>query len=171
LTAEAFAPFGQIIQKEDAHSFPINNGTCLRFHDLANVEVAGPGGHVIVSIVTGEPSALPLEVAMVERHPYGSQAFHPLSQTPFLVVVCEDQDGRPVRPRAFLTAPGQGINYNRNVWHGVLTPLLETSDFLIVDREGEGDNLEVFEFNEPFIIEAPDIAPDGAPHRALGDNS
>ncbi|MEJ8574618.1 ureidoglycolate lyase [Microbaculum marinum] len=155
LTPEAFAPFGQVLQKDGARNFAINDGTCRRFHDLANVEATGPGGRVIVSLVTGEPSTLPLLVEMVERHPFGSQAFHPLSRNRFLVVVCEDEDGRPVRPRAFLTSPGQGVNYDRNVWHGVLTPLGETSDFLIVDRDGEGDNLEVFTFDEPVLVRAP----------------
>jgi ureidoglycolate hydrolase len=63
---------------------------------------------------------------MVERHPFGSQAFMPLSPAPFLVVVCPDEgpDG-PGQPHAFLTRPGQGVNYHRNVWHAVLTPIGE----------------------------------------------
>ena len=50
----------------------------------------------------------------------------------------------PGEPHAFLTQPGQGVNYPRNLWHGVLTPIGEAQDFLIVDRGGDGNNLEEF---------------------------
>ena len=35
-----------------------------------------------------------------------------------------------------------GVNLRAGVWHGVLTPLDRPADFLVVDREGEGLNLE-----------------------------
>ena len=45
-----------------------------------------------------------------------------------------DADGTPGRPRAFVTAPGQGVNIARNTWHGVLTPLATPGLFAVVDR-------------------------------------
>ena len=45
--------------------------------------------------VRGTPYELPLKLTMVERHPFGSQAFIPLSPRPFLVVVCHDGDEGP----------------------------------------------------------------------------
>jgi ureidoglycolate lyase len=90
---------------------------------------------------------------MVERHPLGSQAFVPLSPRPFLVVVCHDENGTPGKPHAFITQPGQGVNYPRNSWHGVLTPIGEPQDFLIVDRGGAGNNLEEFFFSDPYEIQ------------------
>ncbi|WP_173932807.1 ureidoglycolate lyase [Chelativorans sp. Marseille-P2723] len=153
LTREAFAPFGDVIEADGAASFPINNGMTERFHDLARVEAVGEDARVLISIARGQPYALPLTLKMVERHPLGSQAFIPLSPQPFLVVVCPDEGGRPGRPLAFLTKPGQGVNYARNTWHGVLTPVDQEQDFLIVDRGGEGINLEEFFFEEPFRID------------------
>lgn len=158
LSRAAFAPFGDVIETEGAESFLINGGKCRRYHDLAGVEVAGPGARVLVNIFRGEPYEFPLPLGMVERHPLGSQAFVPLSPRPFLVVVCADDAGRPGTPRAFLTRPGQGVNYARNTWHGVLTPIAEPQDFLVVDRGGEGDNLEEFFFAEPFEIRLPENA-------------
>jgi ureidoglycolate lyase len=155
LTREAFAPFGDVIDADGPTRYPINGGRCLRIHDLARVEVTGPEARVAVSMARGTPYAIPLALGMVERHPLGSQAFMPLSPDPFLVVVCPDENGRPGRPRAFLTAPGQGVNYLRNCWHGVLTPLGAERDFLIVDRAGEGNNLEEFAFEEPYEIHLP----------------
>ena len=51
--------------------------------------------------------------------------------------------------------PGQGVNYPRNRWHGVLTPIGEPQDFLIVDRGGAGNNLEEFFFPKPYEIHLP----------------
>ena len=139
LTAEAFAPWGDVIEASGT-SFPINGGMCDRFHDRARMEFEG--GRAGVSLGWGRPYPLPLAFRLVERHPLGSQAFLPMSEEPFLVVVAPDEGGRPGRPRAFITRPGQGVNYLRNVWHGVLTPLGRPGLFAIVDRIGEGVNLE-----------------------------
>jgi len=76
-----------------------------------------------------------------------------MTQTPFLVIVAKDDDG-PVKPQAFITAPGQGINFHRGTWHGVLTPLSEPGLFAVIDRIGETPNLEEVELIEPLIISA-----------------
>lgn len=152
LTRQAFAPFGDVIEVEGAERVLINNGKCQRFHDLAKVEAAGENARVLINIFHGEPCELPLRLTMVERHPLGSQAFMPLSPRPFLVVVCPDEDSQPGTPRAFITRPGQGVNYARGTWHGVLTPIGDKQEFLVVDRGGDGNNLEEFFFSEPFEI-------------------
>ncbi|MBK8457808.1 MAG: ureidoglycolate lyase [Phyllobacteriaceae bacterium] len=156
LKREAFAPFGDVIETEGAHHYPINGAKAERYHDLAKVEASGENARVLVSIVRGQPYALPLTLTMVERHPFGSQAFVPLSPRPFLVVVCPDEAGRPGTPLAFLTAPGQGVNYAANTWHGILTPLGEPQDFLVVDRGGDGVNLEEHFFSEPWTVHPPE---------------
>ena len=152
LTRDAFAPFGQVIEPDETRAYPINGGHCMRHHALATAEAAGEDARVALSVFRGQPYALPLMLTMVERHPLGSQAFMPLSPRPFLVVVCADDGGRPARPHAFLTAPGQGVNYPRNLWHGVLTPIGEPQDFLVVDRVGAGINVEEYNFEEPYEV-------------------
>lgn len=152
LTRDAYAPFGQVIETAGAHHYPINGGMTERYHDLARVELGGVHPRPLISIARGQPYDLPLTLKMVERHPLGSQAFHPLSQRPFLSIVAPDLGGVPGVPRAFLAGPGQGINMAMNTWHAVLTPLGETSDFLIIDRGGEGNNLEEYFFAEPYLV-------------------
>ena len=152
LTREAFAPFGQVIERDGAPNFPINAGKCTRYHDLAKIETTGEKARPMISLLRGEPYPLPLELGMVERHPLGSQAFVPLTDFPFLVVVAEETEGGPGEPIAFRTAPGQGVNIDRNVWHGILTPLDGVSDFAVVDRGGEGVNLEEHFYEVPFLI-------------------
>jgi ureidoglycolate lyase len=155
LTAEAFAPFGQVISTQGAHHYPINNGMTERYHDLARVELGGENPRPLISIFRGQPYDLPLSLTMIERHPLGSQAFYPLSGRPFLVVVAPDEAGTPGTPRAFLTGEGEGVNIAIDTWHGVLTPLGETSDFLVVDRGGDGNNLEEHVFAAPYRIVSP----------------
>jgi ureidoglycolate lyase len=156
LTRAAFAQFGDVIDAASAATrFPINGGKAQRYHALARPEATGPDGHVLISIVRGTPYDFPLALGMVERHPLGSQAFVPLSPRPFLVVVCPDLGGVPGEPHALLTHPGQGVNYRRNVWHGVLTPIGEEQDFLVVDRGGAGVNLEEHFFEQPYEIQMP----------------
>ena len=152
LTRDAFAPFGQVIEIAGSHHYPINGGMTERYHDLAKIELGGPDPRPLLSILRGKPYALPLTLKMVERHPLGSQAFHPLSAHPFLAIVALDHHGTPQTPRAFLTGPGQGINLAMNTWHGVLTPLEAEADFLCVDRGGDGNNLEEFYFDAPYIV-------------------
>lgn len=152
LTADAFAPFGQVIDMAGANHYPINNGMTERYHDLARVELGGVHPRPLISIFRGQPYELPLTLRMVERHPLGSQAFYPLGEMPFLVIVAADLQGIPDTPRAFLTEPRQGINIAMNIWHGVLTPLHQVSDFLVVDRGGEGNNLEEHHFDVPHTV-------------------
>ncbi|MEW9805526.1 ureidoglycolate lyase [Mesorhizobium marinum] len=155
LTRESFAAFGDVIDAGGENHYPINAGKTERYHALARPEATGPDGHVLISLARATPYDVPLALTMVERHPLGSQAFVPLSPRPFLVVVCPDEDGRPGLPHAFLTQPGQGVNYARNTWHGVLTPIGAPQDFLIVDRGGDGNNLEEFFFADPYEIRLP----------------
>ena len=133
----------------------MNAGKARRFHDLAAIEVTDAGSHVVVGLVEAEAYALPLVLTLVERHPPGAQAFLPLSAAPFLVVVCPDADGKPGRPQAFVTAPGQGVSYARNTWHGVLTPFGGPQEFVVIDRGGPGPNLEEHVFDDPWIVNMP----------------
>lgn len=156
LTRDNFAPFGDVIDAGGGTHYPINAGKCTRHHDLARVEAVGENARVLVSLFKATPYAFPLTLGMVERHPLGSQAFMPLSPRPFLVVVCADRPDGPSTPQAFLTAPGQGVNYPRGCWHGVVTPIGQPQDFLVVDRGGDGNNLEEFIFSEPYEIRLPE---------------
>lgn len=155
LDADAFRPFGKVIEPDNAAEIRlINNGTTTRFHDVAPVDVAEGGGRTLLSIFRGKPFALPFAVAMMERHPLGSQAFVPMEGRPFLVVVSPDEGGRPGEPVAFVCDGTKGVSYARGVWHHPLVALEARSDFLVVDRGGPGDNLEEFVFAEPYSVES-----------------
>lgn len=150
LTAEAFAPYGEVIEASGTPDRTINQGMCGRYHDLATLDFTD--GRAGISLFDAKARHLPCTVEMVERHPEGSQAFIPVDSVPMLVVVAEDQDGMPVNPRAFLSAPGQSINLRRNTWHGVLTPIGAPGTYVVVDRVGDGPNLEEHWFDAPFTV-------------------
>ena len=153
LTAEAFRPFGDVLDCSGAPDKLINQGLCGRYHDRAALEFCD--GRAGISLFKAEMRALPYRLDMVERHPDGSQAFLPMSMDGFLVIVAPDENGKPGRPRAYLTAPGQGINFHRGTWHGVLTPLSGPGLFAVVDRIGAGANLEEHWFDTPWTIIGP----------------
>ena len=117
LTADAFAPFGDVIEATGAPDKVINQGFCGRYHDLAALDF-GEDGRGGISIFDATPRALPYRLDMVERHPEGSQAFLPMTEHAFLVIVAPDENGTPGQPLAFVTRPGQGVNFHRGVWHG-----------------------------------------------------
>jgi len=68
-------------------------------------------------------------------------------------VVATDVEGRAQHPEAFITNGYQGVNYHRNTWHGVLTPIVKQSLFVVIDYIGGGHNLEEFEFQLPYVID------------------
>ena len=151
LTPEAFRSFGDVIRLRERPDRVINAGLCGRHHDLAALDFIC-GGRAAISLFDAEPRALPLRLDLVERHPEGSQAFLPMHAEPFLVVVAPDEGGRPGRPEAFVTDGQEGVNYARGTWHGVLTPLGTGRLFAVVDRVGEGENLEEWMFEEAWTV-------------------
>jgi len=152
LTAAAFAPFGDVIETEGRAHYPINAGTARRYNDLAAVDVSAAGGRPLISIVSAEPVALPLRLRLMERHPLSSQAFIPLSSAPFLVVVAPSGALATEGIRAFLSNGRQGVNYRTGTWHHPLLTLERTTEFLIVDRGGEGDNCDEVSLGKSDIV-------------------
>lgn len=159
LTREAFAPFGDVIEVHGAPTALINDGRCERFSDLARLDFA-EGSRAGISLFRSRTVTLPWRFDLLERHPLGSQAFIPMQETPFLVIVAPDEGGRPGTPRAFLTNGRQGVNYLRGTWHGVLTPLAapgrDEALFAVIDRIGPGRNLEEWRAPVPWEVVAAD---------------
>lgn len=153
LTKPAFAAFGEVIEAESATRFSVNNGLTERFHDLFTIDVDAAGGRPIASLFRSAPLPLPHRVRTMERHPLGSQAFIPLDDHPFLVLVAADVARITAADLfLFMTDGRQGVNFYKNTWHHfqiVLDGLVPGArrDFLVIDRGGRGDNLEETEID------------------------
>ncbi|WP_020560999.1 ureidoglycolate lyase [Thiofilum flexile] len=143
LTAENFAAFGQVIELEKAHHYPINEGLTMRYHDLVQADTSDQNGRTIVNVFRSNPIPLPHKIIKMERHPLGSQAFLPLNSRPFLVLVAPISDQVQVDDlQLFITNGQQGINLAKNTWHHFQLVLGTQSDFIVIDRGGAGNNLQ-----------------------------
>jgi ureidoglycolate lyase len=141
LTADAFAPFGSVIEASDAAvQIDINQGHAVRYDALAAADCADGGGHTVLSLFRAKPLAEPV-LRVFERHPLGSQSFVPLGGKPYLVAVAPPGDFDPGAVRVFRAEGHQGVHYAKGTWHHFLL-VLEEGDFLVVDRAGPGDNCE-----------------------------
>ena len=154
LTAEAFAPFGRVIEAtDDAVKLDINQGHAVRYDRLAEIDVADEGGVGVISLFRARPLGA-LVLKTFERHPLGSQSFVPLSGQPYLVAVAPAGDFDAANVRLFRADGHQGVHYRKGVWHHFLL-VLDESDFLVVDRAGPGDNLEEVELAPGEEIRVP----------------
>lgn len=155
LTAERFAPYGEVIERLPAARQAMNEARFERFADLARVD-AGAGGRVQLSIARARTKTpLPFRFDLLERHPRGSQAFVPLDGREFVVVVGpagESLDSDALE--AFVSNGRQGVNYRRGTWHLPMIGLYEGQEFLVVDRFGS-DNCEELVLDEPVVLERP----------------
>jgi len=155
LTAEAFAPFGDVIEAGRAAQ-PMNDASFRRYDDLARIDCdPAAGGRPAIGLVQcAVATGFPCTVRMLERHPLGSQAFVPLGDYPFLVVVAPPGDLPDVsRIAAFVSNGQQGINYRRGTWHMPLTATSVGQSFLVVDRFPGDDNCEAVDLDEPIVVD------------------
>jgi ureidoglycolate lyase len=144
LHRERFAPFGEVIEVGGGTATPINNGTTIRHSDLAKIDVGEGGRRPVISIFETRPFGFPLEIEALERHPLSSQAFVPLDDHPFMVVVAPPGDAvKAGEIRVFRTNGAQGVNFRRGVWHhpAIVTVRMR---FLVIDRGVEEGNCDVF---------------------------
>jgi ureidoglycolate lyase len=125
LTAEAFAPFGEVLGAATAEP--------RRYSQLAFD--AEPPARPRLWVSSDLPVArLPLRLARMERHPWSAQSFVPLTQGRYLVAVAHGTAaGGPdlATLRAFI-ATGAGICYRRGVWHHGLMVLDPGGRFVVV---------------------------------------
>jgi len=150
LTREAFAPFGDVIQIEGSNQFEINSGYTTRVHDLIDIQLGGESARAQFSFFLGRPR--PLEIKMLEKHPLGSQAFYPIEDKRWLVVVASAPE--PESVCAFWASGRQGVNYHQNVWHHPLL-VIESQQFVIIDRGGDGHNCDEVELVTSVLIQQP----------------
>ena len=157
LTAEAFAPFGDVIEPS-TDFMPINFGRTERHHDLAKIDTLEQDGHTGINIFRSNPMELPATVKVMERHPLSSQAFISMQRKPFLVLVAPSTDtDQPdiTQLRLFAVGENQGVNFHRGTWHHYSFSLGEPCDFICVDRcGGHGNNCDEYYFTDEVIITA-----------------
>ena len=152
ITKENFSKFGDMITTDDIKPIEINEGYAKRFDGIANLDTSKDNGETIISIFSALKRSFPMKIDMMEKHPLGSQAFIPMKQTTFLVLVAPEGNKPDLNKiEAFIVPPEIGVNYNPGTWH---FPLIATEDmnFLVVDRKGSGENLVLEDLNKEEIF-------------------
>ena len=153
LDINIFSKFGDIIQKKNALELrSINQGTTTRYHNISKLSLESKNGNSSISIFSGSPRDLPIEIKIMEKHPIASQSFLPIKDYDWLIVVCEEKNELPDLStlRCFQVDGDTGITYNKNIWHH---PLLvkKKQDFWVIDRINEQENssinLQEYHFN------------------------
>ncbi|MFT6905167.1 MAG: ureidoglycolate lyase [Oleiphilaceae bacterium] len=153
LSAENFAPFGDVIEINDQAPIIINDGNTKRYDNLAKVSCVGDDSYTAISLFRAQARLFPMRIYMMEKHPFGSQSFQPLSGEPYLVLVADAVDSLTLENlHLFLAKHNQGINYHVNTWHHPVLALNHTCDFLVVDRKGSGHNCDEFFFDDQIHI-------------------
>ena len=147
LTLQAFQPFGEIIYASDeAKHFTINQGFAKRYHHLAQVDASQDGGQAIISIFRALARPQPLHLTVLEKHPFGSQAFMPMSGHAYLVVVASGNEQPDMSTlKCFLASAEQGVNYAKGTWQHPLLAL-PNGECLVVDRSAHARELNCVEY-------------------------
>jgi len=82
----------------------------------------------------------------------GSQAFVPMKETTFLSFVAPAGKVTEINKiQSFIIPPNMGVNYKPGIWH---FPLISTenTNFLVIDRKGNGENLIIHKFEKDKIF-------------------
>ena len=147
-----FSAYGDLIATNDANPMDINAGYAKRFDNLADLNTSKDGGKTIVSIFSALKRNFPMKIDMMEKHPLGSQAFIPMKETTFLAFVAPQGESPEIdKIQSFIIPPKTGINYKPGIWH---FPLISTedTDFLVIDRKGNSENLVIHKFDKEKIV-------------------
>lgn len=141
ITAEAFSLYGQVIKSWEPETAPstvrmtiANQGTALKFHNLAPVESSYPvekgakTGFSVYRSSSGPEFGSTWKVMILERHPCTNQGFIPMglpishsSNKPRAYLVVVALNGENDNPdlntlRAFVVPTSHGIVYNAGTW-------------------------------------------------------
>lgn len=151
LTAEAFAPFGDVL------AAPMEPGRVYFDKGLKNGRA---GARPSLAVTHARPlAALPLRATVLERHEFSSQSFMPLDVSRWLIVVAPygaDGGPDPSRAIAFVAGPGQGVTYHMGTWHHGFTALDRPACFAIfMWRDGTSSDEEFRQLAAPFTVQVP----------------
>ncbi len=148
-----FERFGDLISIKEKNFEEINKNTTNSFFDLANIQIEGEDQRVRLNIFEAKKRIFPLQINMLENHPYSSQVFLPFLNTDFLVLVAPVANKPNLDEiEIFKVANGDGINFNPKVWHFPLISL-DNAKYITVDKKDAKTNIEIYNFDKSDIFE------------------
>jgi ureidoglycolate lyase len=152
LTAEAFAPFGQVLQGTGAGAQRTPFASRMR-----NDRPAAQPNMTWMRVV---PVSGSVRIDTLERHPHSNQTFVPMNGTRYLVAVCPSApDGEPLpsQLRIFVADGSQAVNYDADVWHAPRMALSAPGEFVMFRWDnGSALDTELRALAAPIVVELPD---------------
>ena len=148
-----FKKFGDLISIKEKNYDEINKKTTNSFFDLANIQIEREDKRSRLNIFEAKQRIFPLQINMLENHPYSSQVFLPFLNTTFLVLVAPIA----IKPNLdeieiFKVSDGDGINFNPKVWHFPLISL-DNAKYITIDKKDAQNNIEIYNFDKSEIFE------------------
>lgn len=153
LTAQDFAPYGEVLALDRGAARAINAGTSARRDLPSALDLARAGGAPQLATFEAQAQAVAGPWRVMERHRLGSQSFVPLAAGDWVVLVALG-DAAPERSTlaAFAASPTQGITLHAGTWHHPLIALTP-GRFLVIERAAPGAvDCELVELSPPMLL-------------------
>lgn len=153
LTAEAFAPFGQVIDLRGGQPVAINEGRTEKYAGLAELE-SNEGARFSLHRYHSLAAPRPVRIEKLERHALGHQAFIPLHSKPFPVAVAAA--GPPPTAdqlHVFISNGRQGVNLSPGTWHHYQISLEDGCEYLVMERSGADKDCEEVTLDVSVMLE------------------
>jgi len=151
LTAEAFEPFGAVLEGTPAPGRRYLSDT------LASGRADAPISLAVATVAARAERSL--DVKVLERHEHSSQTFIPLHVSRYLVLATLDAPGGGPdlsRLRAFVARAGQGVTYAMGTWHHPLTVLDGPATFAVLMwRDGTAGDEEFVPVSSALTVVVP----------------
>ncbi|RYF79213.1 MAG: ureidoglycolate hydrolase [Comamonadaceae bacterium] len=153
LTAQAFAPYGHVVEAPTgAAGRWINDGTTERFDLVHDLQLQSEGGRATLAIFRAQARRFPQPLQEMERHVLGSQSFIPLGRLRFVLVVAPA--GAPPKAQAlaaFISDGAQGVVLAPGTWHHALLAV-DAGDFAVIERVGAQVDCDVHALPVPAVL-------------------
>ena len=156
LSAQAFAPFGTVIEAPAKQAGrPINGGNAQRFELPSDLDLTQAGGRAALAVFRAQARHWPLPISELERHALGSQSFLPLGALRFVLVVAPAAaPPRADRLHTFVSNGRQGVTLGAGTWHHALLAL-DAGDFAVIERAAPQVDCEVRSLDTAVTLLAP----------------
>lgn len=143
LTAQAFSPYGEVLNLFAPAHQTINQGTSGRLNLPGGLDLAGDQGQAVLAVFHALAQNPEGPCHMLERHQRGSQTFVPLTgaRCRLLVALGHDQPDLGTL-QCFEVTGQQGFTLNKGTWHHPLMAL-DDGAFLVLERQGPTEDCEV----------------------------
>ena len=143
LSADAFSPYGEVLNLFAPPDRTINQGTSGRLDLPAGLDLAGDQGQAVLAVFHALAQNPEGPCHMLERHQRGSQTFVPLTGARCRLLVALGQEQPDLSTlKCFEVSGQQGFTLHKGTWHHPLMAL-DNGAFLVLERRGPTEDCEI----------------------------